>query len=218
MTMFWKNGLNLIWLIGLVTLVLIQWKRSADDPCGRVVMWDTRGFENIHSGEHQSLLLRYILEGRLHPQNLQQALLLSDETCKKRWVSSFYLIESSSKWNIRTQKSKKNLFLTWRYKNVVKDNQIDLILYVASADEKPDLKLFRAIQKARGESKDEKIKSKLWAEVRKITKKSKEHQFYWRWQKWICCPRRRRATSATVYPISTPRATRFSTMANSCTM
>jgi len=104
------------------------WKRSADDPCGRVVMWDTRGFENIHSGEHQSLLLRYILEGRLHPQNLQQALLLSDETCKKR------------------------------YKNVVKDNQIDLILYVASADEKPDLKLFRAIQKARGESKDEKIK------------------------------------------------------------
>ena len=46
-----------------------------------------------------------------------------------------------------------------RYKNVVKDNQIDLILYVASADEKPDLKLFRAIQKARGESKDEKIKS-----------------------------------------------------------
>lgn len=104
------------------------WKRSADDPCGRVVMWDTRGFENIYSGEHQALLLRYILEGRLHPQNLQQALLLSDETCKKR------------------------------YKNVVKDNQIDLILYVAAADEKPDLKLFRAIQKARGESKDEKIK------------------------------------------------------------
>ena len=67
--------------------LLIQWKRSADDPCGRVVMWDTRGFENIHSGEHQSLLLRYILEGRLHPQNLQQALLLSDETCKKRYVS-----------------------------------------------------------------------------------------------------------------------------------
>ena len=48
-----------------------------------------------------------------------------------------------------------------RYKNVVKDNQIDLILYVAAADEKPDLKLFRAIQKARGESKDEKIKSKF---------------------------------------------------------
>ena len=35
-----------------------------------------------------------------------------------------------------------------------------MILYVAAADEKPDLKLFRAIQKARGESKDEKIKSK----------------------------------------------------------
>lgn len=105
------------------------WKRSADDPCGRVVMWDTRGFENIYSGDHQALLLRYILEGRLHPQNLQQALLLSDETCKKR------------------------------YKHVVKDNQIDLILYVASADEKPDLKLFRAIQKARLESKDEKIKN-----------------------------------------------------------
>ena len=55
-----------------------------------------------------------------------------------------------------------NEIKTWlfiRYKNVVKDNQIDLILYVASADEKPDLKLFRAIQKARGESKDEKIKS-----------------------------------------------------------
>ena len=51
--------------------------------------------------------------------------------------------------------------MDFRYKHVVKDNQIDLILYVAAADEKPDLKLFKAIQKARLGSKDEKIKSKI---------------------------------------------------------
>ena len=47
------------------------------------------------------------------------------------------------------------------YKNVVKDNQIDLILYVASAEERPDLKLFKALQKAKLDSKDEKARSKL---------------------------------------------------------
>jgi len=105
------------------------WKRGQDDPCGRVVMWDTRGFEKIYDDNHQALLLRYILEGRLQRENLQQALLLSDEICKKR------------------------------YKNVVKDNQIDLILYVASAEERPDLKLFKALQKAKLDSKDEKARN-----------------------------------------------------------
>ena len=62
----------------------IKWKRGQDDPCGRVVMWDTRGFEKIYDDNHQALLLRYILEGRLQRENLQQALLLSDEICKKR--------------------------------------------------------------------------------------------------------------------------------------
>jgi len=105
------------------------WKRGENDPCGRVVMWDTRGFEKIYDDNHQALLLRYILEGRLQRENLQQALLLSDEICKKR------------------------------YKNVVKDNQIDLILYVASAEERPDLKLFKALQKAKLDSKDEKARN-----------------------------------------------------------
>jgi len=105
-----------------------NWKRGHDDPCGRVVMWDTRGFHNIHDEHHQALLLRYILEGRLHPQNLSQALLLPDEVCKKR------------------------------YKTVIKDNQIDLILYVAPADEEPNIKLFKAIIRAKEESKDEKSK------------------------------------------------------------
>ena len=49
----------------------------------------------------------------------------------------------------------------FRYKNVVKDNQIDLILYVASAEERPDLKLFKALQKAKLDSKDEKARSKF---------------------------------------------------------
>ena len=62
----------------------LKWKRGQDDPCGRVVMWDTRGFEKIYDDNHQALLLRYILEGRLQRENLQQALLLSDEICKKR--------------------------------------------------------------------------------------------------------------------------------------
>lgn len=54
------------------------------------------------------------------------------------------------------------LFKQWfSYKNVVKDNQIDLILYVASAEERPDLKLFKALQKAKLDSKDEKARSKL---------------------------------------------------------
>ena len=44
---------------------------------------------------------------------------------------------------------------------MVKDNQIDLILYVASAEERPDLKLFKALQKAKLDSKDEKARSKL---------------------------------------------------------
>jgi hypothetical protein len=47
-------------------------------------MLDTRGFDTIHDEAHQALLLRYILEGRLHPSNLSQALLLPDEICKKR--------------------------------------------------------------------------------------------------------------------------------------
>ena len=50
---------------------------------------------------------------------------------------------------------------SFSYKNVVKDNQIDLILYVASAEERPDLKLFKALQKAKLDSKDEKARSKL---------------------------------------------------------
>ena len=49
-------------------------------------MWDTRGFEKIYDDNHQALLLRYILEGRLQRENLQQALLLSDEICKKRYA------------------------------------------------------------------------------------------------------------------------------------
>jgi GTPase SAR1 family protein len=105
------------------------WKRAHDDPCGRVVFWDTRGFHDIHDDHHQALLLRYILEGRLHPQNLSQALLLPDEVCKKR------------------------------YRNAIKDNQIDLILYVSAADDEPDRKLFRAMRRAKEESKDEKTKS-----------------------------------------------------------
>lgn len=46
------------------------------------------------------------------------------------------------------------------YKTVIKDNQIDLILYVAPADEEPNVKLFKAIVRAKEESKDEKAKSK----------------------------------------------------------
>lgn len=89
-------------------------------------MWDTRGFDTIHDEAHQALLLRYILEGRLHPSNLSQALLLPDEICKKR------------------------------YRTPMKDSQIDMILYVAAADERPNVNLFKAIIRAKEESKDEK--------------------------------------------------------------
>lgn len=102
------------------------WKRAADDHCGRVVMWDTRGFDSIHDEGHQALLLRYILEGRLHPTLLSQALLLPDEICKKR------------------------------YRTPTKDNQIDMILYVAAANDRPNVNLFKAIIRAKEESKDEK--------------------------------------------------------------
>mgnify|MGYP003330040317 CR=1 FL=1 len=41
----------------------------------------------------------------------------------------------------------------------MKDSQIDMILYVAAADERPNVNLFKAIIRAKEESKDEKAMS-----------------------------------------------------------
>ena len=54
-----------------------KWKRSPHDPCGRVTFWDTRGFDRIFDQDKASLLLRYILEGRLSHHNFNQALIQS---------------------------------------------------------------------------------------------------------------------------------------------
>ena len=57
-----------------------KWKRNQADPCGRVTFWDTRGFDIIYDQQKASLLLRYILEGRLNYHNFNQALMQSTGT------------------------------------------------------------------------------------------------------------------------------------------
>jgi hypothetical protein len=53
----------------------------------------------------------------------------------------------------------KYLMNACRYRTPMKDSQIDMILYVAAADERPNVNLFKAIIRAKEESKDEKAMS-----------------------------------------------------------
>jgi len=100
-----------------------KWKRSPHDPCGRVTFWDTRGFDRIFDQDKASLLLRYILEGRLSHHNFNQALIQSTESLKQMYP------EGNA------------------------DLHIDLVLYVASAKEAPNHRYFEVINKAKAESK-----------------------------------------------------------------
>ena len=93
-----------------------SWKRPHNCPCGRVTFWDTRGFERIENKQKSALILRYILEGRLTHRNFNQALLMETQNFKKM------------------------------FKESNRDLQMDIILYVASANEEPNKRLFEVIQ------------------------------------------------------------------------
>jgi len=105
-----------------------SWKRPAHTPCGRVTFWDTRGFERIQDKEKSSLILRYILEGRLNHRNFNQALLQERDSLKKM------------------------------FKDSNRDLQMDIILYVASAKSEPNARLFEIIQLATQNSKNEAVR------------------------------------------------------------
>jgi len=100
-----------------------KWKRNPNDPCGRVTFWDSRGFDLIYDQMKASLVLRYILEGRLNYNNFNQALMQSTESLKSMYP------EGNA------------------------DLQIDLVLYVASAKEQPNMRYFEVINRAKAESK-----------------------------------------------------------------
>ena len=93
-------------------------------PNGKVVFWDTRGFENIHSVDHATVILRYVLEGRIPPKCIPCVLLMSKELIKKRYQ-----------------------------KITTTDRRIDLILNVSALDEEPKTRLMSLVQNAIATSK-----------------------------------------------------------------
>lgn len=106
-----------------------SWKRPHNCPCGRVTFWDTRGFERIENKQKSALILRYILEGRLTHRNFNQALLMETQNFKKM------------------------------FKESNRDLQMDIILYVASANEEPNKRLFEVIQLATQNSKNDAVRT-----------------------------------------------------------
>ena len=99
---------------------------------GKVVFWDTRGFEDIHSAEHATLILRYVLEGRIPPKCIPCVLLMPKELIKKRYQ-----------------------------KIVTSDRRIDLILNVSALDEEPQTRLMKIVQNAIGTSKYRCVKGRF---------------------------------------------------------
>ena len=72
-----ENLLSIKWITQTFRHYDPRWKRNPNDHCGRVTFWDTRGFDLIFDKDKASLLMRYILEGRLSHHNFNQALIQS---------------------------------------------------------------------------------------------------------------------------------------------
>ena len=94
-----------------------------------------------------SLVLRYILEGRLNYNNFNQALMQSTgKDLNTRYVPSLicnpYKILNLKKESLKSMYPEGNA-----------DLQIDLVLYVASAKEQPNMRYFEVINRAKAESK-----------------------------------------------------------------
>lgn len=60
-------------------------KQNHKTKSSKVSFWDTRGFDGIYDNEHTSLILRYVLEGRIPPKCIPCVLLMSKEMIKKRY-------------------------------------------------------------------------------------------------------------------------------------
>lgn len=65
--------------------VMFRTRGSRNASRSKVVFWDTRGFEDIHSDEHAALILRYVMEGRIPSQCIPCVLLMEKELIKKRY-------------------------------------------------------------------------------------------------------------------------------------
>ena len=105
--------------------------KKKTNSVGKVVFWDTRGFEDIHSSEQATLILRYVLEGRIPPKCIPCVLLMSKELIKKRYQ-----------------------------KILTPERRIDLILNVSAIDEEPPTRLMKLIQDATTASKIRTVKGK----------------------------------------------------------
>ena len=110
----------------------VMYKGTKKPDRGKVVFWDTRGFEKIHDEEHAVLILRYVIEGRIPPKCIPCVLLMSKELIKKR------------------------------YRKVAGSHRrIDFILHVSSICDEPPTTLMRLLQEAISASKISAVNSKF---------------------------------------------------------
>lgn len=91
---------------------------------GKVVFWDTRGFEGIHEDEHAVLILRYVLEGRIPPKCIPCVLLMSKEIIKKRY-----------------------------HRVADPHRRIDMVMYVSDFCQQPEVRLMGLLAQAMNQSK-----------------------------------------------------------------
>ncbi len=91
---------------------------------GKVVFWDTRGFEGIHEDEHAVLILRYVLEGRIPPKCIPCVLLMGKDTIKKRY-----------------------------HRVADPHRRIDMVLYVSDYSQPPQIRLMGLLAQAMNMSK-----------------------------------------------------------------
>merc|ERR1712183_1179547 len=91
---------------------------------GKVVFWDTRGFEGIHEDEHAILILRYVLEGRIPPKCIPCVLLMSKEIIKKRY-----------------------------HRVADPHRRIDMVMYVSDFCQQPEVRLMGLLAQAMNQSK-----------------------------------------------------------------
>lgn len=99
---------------------------------GKVVFYDTRGFEDIHNDDHAVLILRYVLEGRIPAKCIPCVLLMSKETIKKRY-----------------------------HKIIEGHRRIDLVLNVAALNQEPQTRLMNLVDQAIRASKHTTVNSKF---------------------------------------------------------
>jgi len=105
-------------------------KQNHKTKSSKVSFWDTRGFDGIYDNEHTSLILRYVLEGRIPPKCIPCVLLMSKEMIKKRY---------------RGQSCP--------------HRRIDLVLFVSDATAPPHLRLINMLINSMQSSKIQVIKN-----------------------------------------------------------